>query len=331
MQLVNLDADLAKMLSRLQMLICLPELVQLKYLVINDRSQLVRVGVDGAAHVLELHSVTHKHTTRGKQVAETLEEARLLLVVGAAHEADNGNDARRLDGLDALAHRRRPRHLDDVVDADAARDLARLGAPFDRLLVVDDVVGAELPQRRLLVLGARGGNDARAGRLGKLQRRDAHAAGALREHPLAGRQRAVRVPVEGVPGRQRGAGQRRGLEGGQGGRPVHEALLVEGADGAERAVKGTAEAGRVVDGVDGPANVLLVEERDDLVAGLEARDVPADGEDGAGAVGARNDILLGGKGVFTQRDDDVTVLLGSEGLDIRWDVAIRVGCKRNSR
>lgn len=42
----------------------------------------------------------------------------------------------------------------------------------------------------------------------------------------------------------------------------------------------------------------LVEERQDLVAGLELLDASADGFDGACAIGARDDIFFGWKGVF---------------------------------
>jgi hypothetical protein len=60
--------------------------------------------------------------------------------------------------------------------------------------------------------------------------------------------------------------------------------------------------------IDRAANVSLVEESDDLVAGLEARHILADCQDGAGAVRAGNDVGGSGEGIMAERDDEVTVL-----------------------
>lgn len=45
--------------------------------------------------------------------------------------------------------------------------------------------------------------------------------------------------------------------------------------------------------------MVLVEERDDLVARFEARDPGTSGFDDAGAVGSRDDVVTGSHGVFT--------------------------------
>jgi hypothetical protein len=56
--------------------------------------------------------------------------------------------------------------------------------------------------------------------------------------------------------------------------------------------------------------VALVEERDDFVAGLEARYARSDGEDLAGAVGAGDYAVFYGEGVFALGDYEVPVVEG---------------------
>lgn len=315
--LVYFDTDLAEMLSRLQVLVCLLDLIKTKSLGINDRSKTLRVGFNGAQHVLQLKSVAHHHATRRKLAAQALQEAGLLFVLGAAQEANDANDTGGLDGVDALAHGLGAGHLHDVVHTAAAGNLHGLGPPSGRLLVVDDVVGAELLQRRLLVLGARRGNDACASGLGKLQGKDAHAAGALRENPLAGQELAVGLPIQGVPCRQRRAGQRRRLESRQCAGLVDETLLVESANRAERTMALTAQSRGIGNIVDRAAEMLLVEERQDLVARLESGDLLADGQHGARAIRTRDDIVHAGEWVLAQRNDEIAVLAISISL-AKW-------------
>jgi hypothetical protein len=90
-----------------------------------------------------------------------------------------------------------------------------------------------------------------------------------------------------------------------------ETLLVKGTDGAEGAVNNTTETGLDAEVVERTADVALVEEGDDLVAGLEAGDVLADGEDGTGTIGAGDDTIPGGEGVASDREDQITVVEGS--------------------
>lgn len=67
-------------------------------------------------------------------------------------------------------------------------------------------------------------------------------------------------------------------------------------------------------GVDAAAQVALVEERDNLVAGLEALDVLADGYDGAGAIGAGDNGGRDAEGVLAFGDYEVAVVEG-DALD----------------
>lgn len=66
----------------------------------------------------------------------------------------------------------------------------------------------------------------------------------------------------------------------------------------EGAVEFAAETGKGVGDGDGTANVGLIEECEDTVALLEAGDAFAGGDDGAGAVGARDYRVGDGERVF---------------------------------
>ena len=89
---------------------------------------------------------------------------------------------------------------------------------------------------------------------------------------------------------------------------MDKAVLVEDADGAEGAVGGATEGGVAIFKLELASNVVLVEDGDDLVAGLEALDILADGENGTGAVGAGDDVVDDVKGVQTLGNDKITVL-----------------------
>jgi hypothetical protein len=90
-----------------------------------------------------------------------------------------------------------------------------------------------------------------------------------------------------------------------------ETVLIESTDGAESSVSYTTETGLDAELVERTADVALVEESDNLVAGAEAGDVLADGEDSAGAIGAGDDAVLGGEGVLSEREDEIAVVEGS--------------------
>jgi hypothetical protein len=54
--------------------------------------------------------------------------------------------------------------------------------------------------------------------------------------------------------------------------------------------------------------VALVEDGDNVIAGLEELDVFADGNDCAGTIGAGDDASLEGEGVLALGDDEIAVL-----------------------
>jgi hypothetical protein len=92
------------------------------------------------------------------------------------------------------------------------------------------------------------------------------------------------------------------------GRHVHEAVLVESANGAEGTMDSTAEASHDGLSIKLASDMALVEKGDDFVTRLETSDILAYGKDGAGAIRARNDIGSLGEGISAQGDDEITVL-----------------------
>jgi hypothetical protein len=90
-----------------------------------------------------------------------------------------------------------------------------------------------------------------------LQRKDTHTASPLHENRLARLQRLQ--SIQRIPARQPGAGQCARLEEVEVARGADDAILVEDAVLAERAVDNTTEAGVGSRGINGPELVQLVE------------------------------------------------------------------------
>jgi hypothetical protein len=201
----------------------------------------------------------------------------------------------------------------------ARRKLLRLLAPVLNLLVVDHMVGAQ--RLELLALGRRrsGRNDLRASRFGKLHGKHTHAARALGKDPVTGLQAPALQTVQAIPRRETGAHERAALQEIEVRRHADEALLVEGAVLLQGAVDGAANAG--LDGVvvQGACEVALVEEGEDLVALLEARNAGADGFDYTGTVGGGDDRGAQGEGVEAFDDGQVAVV---EGCGLDWAVLV---------
>lgn len=289
-------------------------LIQREDLLVHDGLDVVRL--DRAVHLLELHPVAHQHAAHRADVVQALQERRLLLALRATKEADDADHAVDADRLQALRHRVRPADLEDVLHAaPAGRQLLRRLAPVRLGLVVDHVVRAERLELLALLAARRRGDDLRAGRFGKLHGEHAHAARALRQHPVAGLQRAALEPVQPVPRRQAGARQRAALQEVEVGRHAHEALLVVRAVLAQGAVDGAADAGRDAVPVEGAGEVRLVEEGQDFVAFGEAGHAAADGFDGAGAVGGGDHVGGLREGVEAFDDGQVAVV---EGGAVDW-------------
>ena len=309
-RLFNLDTDLALVLARPLVLVSLTELLQAEDLGVDNGAELLEVGLDSAAHVLHLGSASDKETSGGAEVGKAVEETGVVLA-SATDEADDGDDTIDLDGVERLLHGRGTGDLDDVVDTSTASDLLSLGSPLRSLLVVDDVVSTELLEKLGLLAGAGGSDDLGASSLGELNSEDGNTTGTLGKDPLAGQELLALETVETVPGGQTGAGKSSGLVEVKTLGHGNKTVLVESTDGSEGTVNDTTETGLDGEVVERTADVALVEEGDDLVAGLEAGDVLADGEDGTGTIGAGDDTILGGEGVSADREDEITVVEGS--------------------
>lgn len=91
---------------------------------------------------------------------------------------------------------------------------------------------------------------------------------------------------------------------------MHEALLIVGAVLSKRTVYNAADATSRGAFVQAAGDVVLVEERDDFVAGLEAAYVLANGFDCAGAVGGCYDVIALRERVQALGDDEVAVVKG---------------------
>lgn len=298
------------MLTRPLVLVSLTELLQAKDLGVDNRTELLNVGLDSAAHVLHLGSASDKETSGGAEVGETVEETRVVLA-GTTNESDNRDNTVNLDSVERLLHGRRTGNLDNVVDTSTTSKLLSLGSPLRSLLVVDDVVGTELLQELGLFAGAGGSNDLGTGSLGELNSKDGDTTGSLGENPLARKKLLALKTVETVPGGQTGAGESSSLVELETLGHRDKTLLVKGTDGTEGTVNDTTETGLNAEVVEGAADMALVEEGDDLVAGLEASDVLADSEDGTGTIRTGDDAVLGGEGVASDREDQITVVEGS--------------------
>ena len=131
-----------------------------------------------------------------------------------------------------------------------------------------------------------------------LHSKNAHTTRPLRQNHIPSLQLIPLQPIQRIPRRQPGTGQRGALQEVQALRHGHEAVLVEDAVLAQRAVEGAAQTRHDGLGRQGPRDVALVEERADLVALGEAGDFGADGVDDARAVGAGYQGGFHGEGVL---------------------------------
>ena len=113
--------------------------------------------LDLLAHLFKLDPRSNVDTADDADARQRFEDA--VLGMGAAQEADDGDDALHLDGLQALSHGPLAADLNDMIDALlAGSQLASGFTPVRVLAVVDDVVGAELLED-FGFLGGRGGRD----------------------------------------------------------------------------------------------------------------------------------------------------------------------------
>ena len=306
--LLNLDANLAKVLLVPLELISLLELLERKHLLVDNGLDVV--GLDRSIHLLKLLSAAHIDTANGANVDKCIEQGRLL-VAGATNETDDGNDTFEADGLEGLLQGVGATDFDDVVYADAAGELFGGLAPVGVVAVVDHVVGAEGLEFIGLFLGGGGGDDTGTGCLCELQGEDGDTSSALGDYPVARSESLALETVETVPGSQTGTSERSTLDEVEVAGQRDKTLLVINTVLLKRSINNTASASSNGLVVKGTSNVALVELGDDLVANLEALDVLANGLDDTSTIGARNDVVFLGEGVAASRDDQVAVVEGS--------------------
>ena len=120
----------------------------------------------------------------------------------------------------------------------------------------------------------------------ELKCKDGNAAGSLHQHGLAGLQAAL--ADQGLPGGERGAGQRRGLLVGQVLGRVHQPLLIEAHILGKHSVDVAAELPDARGLVEIAAEPALPEGAEHPVADLGPRHALADGDDHADAVRGRH-------------------------------------------
>lgn len=112
------------------------------------------IRLDRLNHILHHGLPTNIHPTDRADVGQSIHDVRLALRVARTKEANQANDALELDALEGLLERAGTADLEDVIDTlTLGRDLAGRLAPVAVGLVVDYVVGAELPEL-LSLLGA---------------------------------------------------------------------------------------------------------------------------------------------------------------------------------
>lgn len=103
------------------------------------------VGLNSADHVPHQRLAAHINTPNSANVAESVQNAGLVLGASTTQEADDTDDTLELDALEALAERTTAANLDDMIHTRTlGGQLAGRLAPVRIVLVVDDMVGSEL-------------------------------------------------------------------------------------------------------------------------------------------------------------------------------------------
>ena len=115
-----------------------------------------------------MQPASHKHAPNRHDIIQAIEETRLV-ALDAAEEADDTDDAFRLDGFEGLGHSLGPADLKDVVHAQFVRGEGFGSfAPSGIVFIVEDVVGAEFFEDLGFGGGGGGGDDSGACGFGEL-------------------------------------------------------------------------------------------------------------------------------------------------------------------
>ncbi|KAH0207617.1 NAD(P)-binding protein, partial [Aureobasidium melanogenum] len=287
--LLDLDADLAEVLLVPLELVSFLELVESEDLLVDDRLDVV--GLNGSVHLLKLLSAADIDTANGTDVDESIEKSGLL-VVGAADEADDGDNTLEANGLERLLQSVGTTDLDDVVDTDTAGDLLCGLTPVGVLAVVDNVVSTEGLELLALLLGRSGGDDTSTSSLSELDGEDRDTTGTLGKDPVTGGQSLALETVETVPGSKTSAGERSTLDEVEVARKRDKTLLVVNTVLLEGAVNNTTSSSGDGLVVKRTGKVALVELGNDLVTNLEALDLLADSLNNTSTVRSGDNVVL---------------------------------------
>lgn len=303
--LLDLDADLAEVLLVPLELVSFLELVESEDLLVDDRLDVV--GLNGSVHLLKLLSAADINTADGTDVDESIEKSGLL-VVGAADEADDGDNTLEANGLERLLQSVGTTDLDDVVDTDTTGDLLCGLTPVGVLAVVDNVVGTQSLQLLALLLRRSGGDDTSTSGLSELDGEDRDTTSTLGKDPVTRGQSLALETVKTVPGGETSAGQRSTLDEVEVARKRDKTLLVVNAVLLERSVDDTTSSSGNGLVVKRTSKVALVELGNDLVTNLEALDLLADSLNNTSTVRSGDNVVLLREGVTTSSNDQITVV-----------------------
>ena len=187
------------------------------------------------------------------------------------------------------------------------------------------MIGAERLGAGELLVAAGGDDDPRASRLGELQREQRHAAGAEREHGVAGLDLALHD--DGVPGRDAGAWQRGRLFEGQVLRNRQQAVLVERNQFRRHAVTRPTERRAACSRCRLAGQPLLRKDRGDTVAGLEAAHAGADRHHFTSAIRQRDQWQLLARVVLALHGHEITEVQrhGANAHQYLTGAGLRVG------
>lgn len=165
--LLDLDGDLSNVLLLPHVFIRFPGLFQGEHFLVDHRVNVV--GLDGFHHVLHLSLRADIHASHRADPGESFQQCRVALRVRVAQESDDADNALELDRLQALLQSARSTNIQHVVNAlIVVRELARRLSPVGILLVVDNVVGAQLLEELEFVVRRGSSDDGGTGGFGEL-------------------------------------------------------------------------------------------------------------------------------------------------------------------
>jgi hypothetical protein len=227
---VKADADLSEVRSRFQVAQGRWYLVEAEHAVDHRLELVLR---DGLAHRLEHLARPDEDAVQAYVLLD--EPERLDAGARASQEPDHADRAAHADGVQRPGQVFRSDDFHDVIYSPLPGQVQSALVPVGRILVVDAVRGAQLMGPPKLFLAARGHDHVGADQPGKLQGEKGDAAGALHQHGVALLHTAA--GDDGMPCRDSGQRQRRGLLIREVLRHLHHRVFAEDYKLGERSVR----------------------------------------------------------------------------------------------